>query len=89
MIRHYWSVRALFLGDEVKIYKCDRCKKEISYEPIIFQAVNRNETKKEAMAFWGPTGEQYLWKNFELCYECAMNVLRWLAHQENILSESV
>ena len=69
----------------MKICKCDRCKKEIDCEPITFQVVNRNQETESIITFFG-SQNTFLWKNWELCYECAVEVIRWLAHQENILS---
>ena len=68
----------------MKICKCDRCKKEIDCEPLTFQMVNRNESE-EVITFFGPQNN-FLYKNWELCHECAVEIIRWLAHQENILS---
>lgn len=69
----------------MEIHKCDRCKCIIEeYVPILFQGINQNETKEIMHPLLGPAKEFYN-KTWELCTDCATQVFRWLAHQENEL----
>lgn len=69
----------------MQIFKCDRCRKEIvGYKPIIFQFINQNEFNNKIHPMFGVL-QEFNHFEYELCGECAKNVLRWLSHPENEL----
>ena len=73
------------------IKKCDRCKQIIKTEhPVNFGLLNLNEKLEEeehdhqwSMFRVGPEYKEY---KFELCIECANEMLHWAQHVENDLT---
>lgn len=75
----------------MKITKCDRCKQELKTEhPVCFGLLNLNEKLKEkeecdnqwTMFRMGPDYKEF---KFEICVDCANDILHWAQHVENDL----
>lgn len=73
----------------MRIEKCDRCKQEIEGERVAFGLVNLNEKLKESESdsAWSMfrLGSDYKEYKFDLCVNCANDLLHWAQHIENDL----
>lgn len=70
----------------MEFHKCDRCKCIIKEsEPIIVHIMNQNEIKGEHLHISGAIIKEFQNVTWELCIDCAQEVIHWLAHQENEL----
>jgi len=76
------------------VFACDRCKKKTD-ELIEFTFINQNvelqPEENRQISFFDCLGTQkrYPTMDGELCYDCVMEISRWLGHQENCLTSKM
>lgn len=62
----------------MRVYKCDRCKKEINVLDGATLPLQEEIVKTEGHLFWKRQVESINDMNFELCKECSNKFMEWM-----------
>lgn len=62
----------------MRVYKCDRCKKEINILDGAALFLQKETVKTEGHLFWKRSVESVNDMNFELCKECSNKFMEWM-----------